>query len=241
MLIGIDDTDNLQSRGTGFRARQLVDLLHDKQMAQVTSATRHQLLVDDRIPYTSHNSSACIAVETDRDPESLREFCRDFLMQIAADGSDVGLCIADREQGRCAATFGWRAKTEVLKRDDAWGFAGQHGILLEGLTGDRQGVIGALAAVGLYSDGNDGRYLWLRGLRDQAHRLLSVADLFQLTAIDDLASANGEKLTDPDAMVDLGSWPRTVRIDGRAVLLVEKTGDNQYKVLDKNLIKSIRP
>jgi hypothetical protein len=171
----------------------------------------------------------------------MRDCCRDFLLEIAAEGSDVGLCIADREQGRCAAAFGWQAKTAVLKRDDAWSFARQHGILLEGLTGDRQGVIGALAAVGLYSDGNDGRYLWLKGLRDQAHRLLSVADLFQLTSIEVIASQNGEKLTNPDALVDLGSWPRTVRIDGHAVLLVEKTGDNQYKVLDKNLIKSIRP
>ena len=67
VYIGIDDTDNPDTRGTGFRARQLVDRLHDRDMARTVGVTRHQLLVDDRIPYTSHNSSACLAVTSGHD------------------------------------------------------------------------------------------------------------------------------------------------------------------------------
>ena len=62
-LIGLDDTDNLESRGTGFKARQMAEHLERSQTGLIaTSITRHQLLVDPRIPYTSHNSSACISV-----------------------------------------------------------------------------------------------------------------------------------------------------------------------------------
>ena len=61
--IGIDDTDNLESRGTGHRARQLGTGLQNAGIARLISITRHQLLVHKDIPYTSHNSSACLLIE----------------------------------------------------------------------------------------------------------------------------------------------------------------------------------
>ncbi len=53
-LIGIDDTDNLESRGTGFRARQLAQQLQQRGLARLRGVTRHQLFVSPEIPYTSH-------------------------------------------------------------------------------------------------------------------------------------------------------------------------------------------
>jgi hypothetical protein len=61
-LIGIDDTDNLESRGTGHHARRLGAFLQTEAMAGLLDVTRHQLFVDPRIPYTSHNSSLCLRV-----------------------------------------------------------------------------------------------------------------------------------------------------------------------------------
>ena len=61
-LLAIDDTDNLTSRGTGFLARQLALRMAEAGIAEVKAITRHQLLVDPRIPYTSHNSSACLVL-----------------------------------------------------------------------------------------------------------------------------------------------------------------------------------
>lgn len=241
VYIGIDDTDNPDTRGTGFRARQLVDRLHENNLARAVGVTRHQLLVDDRIPYTSHNSSACLAVTGGCEVETLMDFCRGFLLETAAEGSDVGLCLADEEQAGSATEFGRAAQTTVVTRDDARAIAARNGIRLEGLTGDQQGIIGALSAVGLHAEGNDGRYIWLQGLRDQAHRLLTLYELLQKTCINKVALMDGGEITDPESMIDLGPWPRTVRIDKQAVLLVEKNSDNQYKVLDKDLIKSVRP
>ena len=77
-LIGIDDTDNLESRGTGHLARQLARLLESAISGlRIGSITRHQLLVDPRIPYTSHNSSACVQAEFD-------ENCRADVISIAS-------------------------------------------------------------------------------------------------------------------------------------------------------------
>lgn len=241
VYIGIDDTDNLDTRGTGYRARQLAERLREQKLAQTIGVTRHQLLVDDRVPYTSHNSSACIAVEPACDLAALADYCRDFLLEIAAEGSDVGLCVADERQAAKVSAFGKTAKTTLVGQQDARDIAGRYGIRLEGLTGDQQGIIGALSAVGLYAEGNDGRYLWNRGLREHAEQTLSFAALRELTNVDEVRQVEGNRLTDDKAMVELGPWPRAVRIDKKSVLLVEKVNGTSYKVLDKDVIKSVRP
>ena len=61
--------------------------------------------------------------------------------------------------------WGRRAKVEVLSMDEAYEIAAGAGIHLEGLTGEKTGVIGALAAVGLRRSGQDGRFLELGELR----------------------------------------------------------------------------
>ena len=98
LLIGIDDTDNLESRGTGYRARQLGQRLAGGD-SRVRGISRHQLLVDDRIPYTSHNSAACLELETvSARLDSIAELAREFLQRESAAGSDAGLCVAQADR-----------------------------------------------------------------------------------------------------------------------------------------------
>ena len=52
ILLGIDDTDNLESRGTGYRARQLARSIEAENLGVLKGITRHQLFFDRRIPYT---------------------------------------------------------------------------------------------------------------------------------------------------------------------------------------------
>ena len=244
LYIGIDDTDNLETRGTGFQARQLIERLEVNGLAKGIAVTRHQLLVDDRVPYTSHNSSACLVVRPGDgvNNEQIMDFCRSFLLEIAADGSDVGLCIANHEQAAQVIDFGLRAKTELVQQDEARAAARRHDIRLEGLTGDHQGIIGSLSATGLHVHGNDGRYIWPREIRDYADTTLPVQNLKNITGIDKVSMIEGTEINDNSAEVRLGTWPRTVRIDNHAVLLVEKLdAQHQYKVLEKEIIKSVRP
>ena len=244
LLIGIDDTDNLETRGTGYRARCLGDALADAGVAELIGITRHQLLVDPRIPYTSHNSSACLQVNAHVGAGDVQTFCREFMLEVAADGSDVGLCVADVDAATQVVDYGLRAKQEVLDQDVALRTAASLGIRLEGLTGTRGGIIGALAGIGLYVHGDDGRYIWLRQMRELRGSTVTLGELKAATGIEDVIEFDSNDIVDrDDAVVDLGAWARPVRVAGRSVLLVERSSDGQvdYAVADKHRIKQFRP
>lgn len=244
LMLGIDDTDNLESRGTGFRVRRLGMLLEQNDLAKVAGITRHQLFVSPLIPYTSHNSAACMRVTVAEERrDELIAFCRDYLLSECAAGSDAGLCVAETAMvGTEIQQFGRRAKTEVFTQQQSRGLAARHGFFLEGLTGDQGGVIGALAAVGLRAEGRDGRFIGLRGIRELAIEDYSLAQLQTQTDIEAVQTADGEPVTDPEATISMSDWVRPVLINSQATLLVEKRdGDeqsNHWRVAPKTVIKS---
>ena len=65
--------------GTGRLSRMLAEELTKKGLVSNTSVTRHQLLVHPDIPYTSHNSSACIeGIPTNGDLQKIIECAKAF-------------------------------------------------------------------------------------------------------------------------------------------------------------------
>jgi tRNA(Ile2) C34 agmatinyltransferase TiaS len=190
-LIGMDDTDNLESRGTGYMARQVAATLrvdHD-----ILGVIRHQLLVDPRVPYTKRNSSAAIVIDAeDLDQESLADRVRALMLADYQPGSDPGLCIA-----HCIPAafieFGRRAKRELVTQEEARTLAADHGMILQGLGGNQGGVIGALAAVGLAASGDDGRYVMVGSVRE-LEGLHPVSALLE-AGVDSVQTTDGEPVT----------------------------------------------
>lgn len=160
IIVGIDDTDTRDSRGTNQLAKAMARELADQYLCH--RITRHQLLDDPRVRYTSKNGSASLILELrDRSRASapLYDLADAFRRLMQADfipGSDPGLCVADHVD-REVMEFGRRCQHEVVDRSQACELAARHGVILEGLGGTCDGVIGALAAVGLAAADNDGR------------------------------------------------------------------------------------
>ena len=225
LLIGVDDTDSLTSKGTGFLAQRLVAALEEEGLGRAVGATRHQLLVDPAIPYTSHNSSACIAWRGAEDELDITAFAARFLETQSAPGSDPGLAVAsvalwsDPERRGRLVDFGRRAKAEVLNQALAYGVAAGCDVHLSGHGGTHGGVIGALAAVGLHLSGDDGLFLWMPGIRTLSG-WATYHDLLHLVPIDVALDPKGAE-PGPDDVIELGTWVRPVLVGGRAVLLLE--------------------
>ncbi|MCK5766376.1 MAG: hypothetical protein KAH26_10325 [Bacteroidales bacterium] len=244
LLIGIDDTDNAESRGTGFHARQLAHALEASGHAKVNGITRHQLFVNSAIRYTSQNSSACINMLTDNIKET-GKICEDYLVRYSAPGSDAGLCIAAYDEiTEEIMDWGMRAKYEVLHMPGAYDIANRSGIYLQGFTGNHEGIIGAMAAIGLHATGNDGRFIWRKGrkeLRDIEAGIFTAREIMNVLELDAISCLQGAS-PEQDDKIYINDWVRPILKDHKAVLITEKSekqDEYEWKLTAKELIRTI--
>jgi len=217
--VGIDDTDVLDSKGTNQLARAIVGAVYDDW--QCVRIVRHQLLDDPRVPYTSKNGSASIALKPRGlgDLGSLADSCKTVLRDWFVDGSDPGLCVTT-EVPQPVIEFGLRCQREVVSQSASRELAAHHAIYLEGLGGTNDGVIGALAAVGLAVTGDDGRIVQLGEWADDLTGVQPLEILHRrgvdVRDVETSARIDG-------GCVDLGKRLRPNLRGGRSVLFVRRT------------------
>ncbi len=234
ILIGIDDTDNPTSPGTGRLARDLCAELTKRGMKSL-GVTRHQFLLDKAIPYTSHNSGACIAVESKNGIEAV-DFAFDFIACVSAEGSDPGVCIAFSDDvPKDVFDFGQAAQKRILPIEESFKLANGRGIKLRGLGGNCLGVIGALASVGLRAQDNDGRFIDMPGLRELPRRVN--LQTYEKIGIEIQYKTNCRQ-PDPRDVYDTLDWVRPRLINGKSVLIVEwSEKENAWISIDRKKTK----
>ncbi len=219
IYIGLDDTDNKESRGTGRLARAMAETLSERYT--VRGITRHQLLVDPRVPYTSHNSSATIHLQADGDVDlnALADQAQAIMLADFQVGSDPGLCVA-RVVTPEMIDLGRRAKIELVLQSEARDVAARGGCVLRGLGGTQDGVIGALASTGLAATGEDGRFILIgtaRNLEDaQTVQAILASGISQVRTLD------GQTLT--EGIVETGKLRPAFR-QGQPILFVTRNAE----------------
>lgn len=227
LLICMDDTDNLDSIGTGQLLENLCGHLEARGLGRGGFVTRHQLLIHEDIDYTSHNSAMCCVVETE-DAAAVIKAAKAYLEANAAPGSDPGLCILQFRSGENydrLTEFGRRAQREVLKKADAYAaagaFSGALSLTEHGGTGD--GVIGALAGVGLRLSGSDGR---IKGkLRPETEGEVLTAEQFCVKyGVEQIVTESGEPM-DPQAQICFREPTKAVLLNHKVTLVVLPEGE----------------
>ncbi len=236
LLISFDDTDNLESPGTGHLLENFRSLIRERGWGVSQRISRHQLYVHEDVPYTSHNSSMCFVLETTTGLPAdgagvidlLEREAASFLRAGSAPGSDPGLCILDcASLADCARLieFGRSAKTTVLSKENAYDTARLCGVRLSEHGGTGDGIIGALAGCALRLEGEDGRLRGqLENLPEQG--IVSSAELLRHPDVDALGRLRPEQdrnevvYTDDIFNIRLKDKAKTVMMGGRSVFLV---------------------
>jgi tRNA(Ile2) C34 agmatinyltransferase TiaS len=237
IYVGIDDTDTLDDPGTNQLARHLVRELADDFRGHII--LRHQLLEDPRVPCTKKNGCASILFELvgwapptkpSQSTSSSRwampallDRLRKLIIAWCPRGSDPGLCVAE---GVPPAVVEWgaRCKRELVTQAEARQLASEHGIHLEGLGGTEDGVVGALAAIGLMATRNDGRVIYFESAGTDWYDLTGILDVSEIRArgVDEvLRIDSGEPVT--AGIVDIGKRLRPNFRQGKIVLYVART------------------
>jgi hypothetical protein len=245
LLISLDDTDSLESRGTGQLAQIMIERIERMRWGTGSRITRHQLFVHEDIPYTSHNSAMCFEAEMDPNRyQDLIAFGMHFLETESEKGSDPGFCVVNMSNGintDILTSFGRRAKTEVIEKSVAYAIADDLGIHLSEHGGTGQGIVGALAGTGLRLTGNDGRFRgWLH--YGKAGETVSVKELLGDGFVDRVQSREGEILTPALSLLLSEDKIKTVFQDYRQVVLVRNTNAScsiKWQTLTKEQVKQI--
>jgi len=221
LLLALDDTDNLESRGTGRLARAVADAI--ARHYPVCGVTRHQLFVHPSIPFTSHNSCAVIHIDADGAAplDTCLSIAEEMMLDDFVEGSDPGLAGATLDQvAPAVVAFGRDAQRMVLTQERARTLAGNLGIWLKGLGGTEDGVIGAMAGLGLASTQNDGRFLQKGAIR--SHTGPTPAGVLLDAGIDEIMTLDGRKITEGTIILKEGKAAKACPINGRAVLFVDE-------------------
>jgi hypothetical protein len=222
IYVGIDDTDTLDDPGTNQLARHIVRELSGHVRGRMI--LRHQLLEDPRVPCTKKNGCASIAFDRPNSG-SLDDFItslRQMIVPWCPRGSDPGLCVAE-DVPPAVVEWGLRCQRELLKQADARQIAAEHRIYLEGLGGTEDGVVGALAAIGLMATKNDGRVIHFDSDCADWYELtgcLDVNEIRQLGVDEILIMETGTPLT--TGVVDIGKRLRPNYRESKIVLYVAR-------------------
>lgn len=256
IFIGIDDTDSLESRGTNKLAKSIAQSLADRFACRMI--VRHQLLMDERVPFTSHNGAAAMVLEPRRagtlaehELTGLFEELKQLMLADFIPGSDPGLCLTTNVRPE-VSDWGRRCQREIVTQAAARELGARCGVRLEGLGGTQGGIIGALAAIGLASTGHDGRLIRWNDQPDDLSGPTPVATLISraievrqveseymtdgLTGLALMSRENavsglpGEVVT--SGTVDVGKHARPSLRCGRAVLFVVRNASESVSLAE---------
>jgi hypothetical protein len=221
LFVSIDDTDDIGTKGTGDIAQDIINQIVESNLGTCSRITRHQLFVHEDIPYTSHNSSMCFEVNGKAlDMQEIKRVAEIVIDRESAEASDPGLCILkfdEEEDYSKLITYGIAAKIEVLNKEGAYVLADEFDLFLNEYGGTGDGIIGALAGVGLRLSGGDGRH---KGRINIPIGKYNVKELMQHEFIDRVKTVAGSTLND-DEYVHIGDKVKTVFLNHNSVLLVE--------------------
>lgn len=228
IFIGFDDTDvEGADRGTGKLARWFETALPDG--CRVWGVVRQQLLVHSKIPYTSHNSAACVVLDLsdDSDLGDIVDRAVRHIVTHSLDGSDPGLCIAAETSATLPklTEFGLACTRRVATQREAMRAA--EGVHLSGHGGTKDGIIGAAAGVGLTAAGWHGRFIEFGVLRDFP-ATVRVADVLS-RHIHVLSIDRDAQVPSPGDRILTRNWVRPRLMGNAPVLMVRPLGDGIWE------------
>jgi hypothetical protein len=139
--------------------------------------------------------------------------------------------------------WGQTAKVDLVNRTLAAKLANDLGIKLIGLTGTQDGIIGAMAGVGLRASGNDGRFVSLGGVDIRGVTgVHTVKEIKSLIGIEKVVTLDGSETEESTKICFTNGWLRPALKNGLVTIVLNKiegNGEYSYELASKDYIKSI--
>jgi len=212
--IGIDDTGHLDQHLTTKLMRNWLSQMLKADLIHSEGITRHQLFESEKITFSYKNRSLALTFNTSLSVFEIEDSLIDFIRANSNSNSNPAIALLSRHSDSLhVLAFGRRCKNELLKLADSEQYASEANVLLRGLGGNRNGMIGALAAVGLRAGGADGVFVHLNGL-ENIKGTLSAGDIRNSSALQHILDISSDEELDRDDIIKIDSYLRPKLING---------------------------
>ena len=231
VYIGFDDTDVADAdRGTGKLARWFEQKLPEG--CTLWGVIRQQFPQDERILFTSKNSSACVVVESEKEValEEFIERATNHILEHFIQGSDPGLCVVPEGSPAIPALieFGRVCSARVVTQKEA--MIAARDAHLSGHGGTNDGIIGAAAGVGLTLSGSSGRFVEFGRLKEYPD--VTTVDRLEANGIQVVALDRNAVVPWREDAVETQGWVRPRLWGHGPVLPVWYVSENRWRVAE---------
>jgi hypothetical protein len=179
------------------------------------------------------------------DPASLSDlvaFSSAYLKKYSAPGSDPGLCIVEESEQldkEALIQFGREAKSTILNKDKAYNLASILNVHLSEHGGTGDGVIGALAGIGLRLKGDDGRFRGWFTLGGKGEET-TAADLRKHPSVIDVIDEKGRSLRPESPIRITDEKIKTILHNHIQVIPVTRSQDSQIEYWETMSRKDVK-
>jgi hypothetical protein len=232
IYVGIDNTSSHESVGTAKFARRVAKKISDKY--PVYGVSRHQFHVHPDIKYSTHNFGAVIHIDCD-DEKYLDDIFLTIKGMMKSEfniGSNPGLAVAHENQiSPAVINYGKDAKKIILTQKRALELAINSNIRLEGFGKTEDGIIGAIASIGLAATKNDGRFLQIGKIR--SIKKPQPVENFIRVGVEKIFTLDGRRITSGIIFNSDNKPVKPSPINGEIILFVVEE-DGRYKAVNKD-------
>lgn len=237
-LLCVDDTDDLtKATSTGTIAELIGNEVIELGGKIEKGITRHQLLLDDAIAYTSHNSSMCFVAEIEAlKLDLIKDAAAGIIKTHAAAEADPGVCLCRMDELKdpdSLIVFGLKAQKEVLTKSQAYKVAEKvGGVWLTEFGGSGIGVIGALAGTGLRLSGNDGTFRGKSGHTTVGPVTLTADEMLQQLGAEAMLTLDGG-MVEAKRQVVMREHAKLAYLNHKITVVVHENENGDYVVCQK--------
>ena len=232
IYVGIDNTSNNESVGTAKFARRVANKISDKY--PVYAVSRHQFYVHPKIKYSTHNFGAVIHLDCDEEKcvNDVFLIIKGIMEDEFNTESNPGLAVAhEKHISPAVINYGQDAKKSILTQKRAEDLAIHSNIKLEGFGKTKNGIIGAIASIGLAATKNDGRFLQIGNIRTIKEP--QPVKNFIKAGIEKIFTLDGRRIKNGTIFNDNNKPVKPSPINGEVILFViEENG--RYKAVNKD-------
>ena len=231
IYVGIDNTSNTESVGTAKFARKIAEKISDKY--PVYAVSRHQFYIHPKIKYSTHNFGAVIHIDSEEENvDDVFLTIKRIIEKEYNTGSNPGLAVAHEDQiSPAVINYGQDAKKSIITQKRAIELAKNSNIKLEGFGKTKNGVIGAIASIGLAATKNDGRFLQIGNIRTIKDP--QPVEKFIKAGVEKIFTLDGRMITNGIIFNDNNKPVKPSPINGKVILfVVEENG--RYKAINKD-------